>query len=96
MIQKVKKFKEIFPSNTPKPEDIEEEPVLKGVPKMNRDDINRRETLDKKGLANGNGGDDDDDDVIDLDAQGKGRKMDADDDLDKDSRFYGRKDCIKL
>lgn len=37
-------------------------------------------------------------DADDLDMAGndKDHKLDADDDLDKDSRFYGRKDCIKL
>lgn len=39
---------------------------------------------------------DDDDDDLDLGGHDKDRKLDADDDLDKDSKYYGRKDCIKL
>ncbi len=39
---------------------------------------------------------DDDEDDLDLGGHDKDRKLDADDDLDKDSKYYGRKDCIKL
>ena len=64
--------------------------MLKNLPNPTREDIERRETANgKKDMAV------DDDDEPDGE-EGKTPKADAEDELEKESRFYGRKDCIKL
>ncbi len=83
----MRKFKELYPQADAQDA---EQPVLKNLPNPTREDIERRETANgKKDMAV----DDDDDAEPD---EGRLRKADAEDDLDKESRFYGRKDCIKL
>lgn len=64
--------------------------MLKNLPNPTREDIERRETANgKKDMAVD---DDEDGDAED----GKPRRAETEDDLDRESRFYGRKECIKL
>jgi PX domain len=55
---------------------------------------NKRE--DKSRQASPGSGKGEIDQAEDLDLDDKGKKFNAEDELDKDSKYYGRRDCVKL
>jgi len=80
-----------LPDNeTPKPNAIQEKNNLTPTPKE-KPKVEKKAPAPKveDPLDSPRNGDEDELDV-------KDRKLEADDDLDKDSKYYGRKDCVKL
>jgi PX domain len=94
---KVQKFKETYGKN----DNPIEGDLLRNVKRDSKmqggkiaSGANKPDEKSRQGSPGSRKGDVDQDEDLELDD--KGKKFDAEDELDKDSKYYGRRDCVKL
>lgn len=102
--QKVEEFKQTYTKedkpiegdllrNVKKPAEPAQNPTPKTQPKTAAP-ASKPQEKSRQVSPSSRKGDAEPDEELDLDD--KGKKFDAEDEMDKDSRYYGRRDCVKL